>query len=134
MASERLARLTFGKNAKEHISKQIKAYISAKFGGSLTLAAASLEISKQRLQSYTSARSFPRAEVIDLIGEKWGPDVVGMGERTARLKKREGTPLVQLGLFDEPVTLTNDQMTVIIERKGANLAVRIEIAARAKIA
>jgi hypothetical protein len=131
MAHENPARLTFGKNIREHIGRQLRGHIDGRFGGNLTEAAANLGISKQRLFSYTSARSFPRADVIDLIGERWGLDLVGKRNRLPN--KGDGIPPVQLGLFDQPVTLTNDQMTVVIERKGPSLAVRIEIAAQARI-
>lgn len=126
-------KLAFGTSARDHISRQLNAYVDAMFGGNKSAAAANLGIQRQRLFSYTSGKSFPRPDMIELIGEKWGIDLVGISKRGgAGTKEQTATP-IQAGLFDEPVTLRNDQMTVVIERKGPSIAVRIEIAAQAKV-
>jgi transcriptional regulator with XRE-family HTH domain len=128
--------LVFGESAKSQIGQRLKSYLSGQFRSGAK-AAESLGISRQRLFSYTSGKSFPGHDVIDLIREKWGVDLLGAGpgigggdpEKIASVPKSQ-----QLSFFDEPVTLASEQMTVTIERKGQGLEFRFEISAHAKIA
>jgi len=128
-------KLVFGKNAKSQIGQRLKVHVSEEFDGNCAQAAKSLDISRQRLFSYTSGKSFPGADVIDSIREKWHLDLLGAGGPTDENSKRAtGNPKSQqLSFFNEPFTLANDQMTLVIERKGPGLEFRFEISARAKI-
>jgi hypothetical protein len=70
-----------------------------------------------------------------LIREKWHLDLSGTGRSTVENSKRAAAKpkSQQVTLFDKPVTLTNDQMTLVIERKGPGLELRLEVSAYAKI-
>jgi hypothetical protein len=130
------SKLMFGINAKSQIAQRLKAYISEKFDGNCAKAAKSLDISRQRMFSYISGRSFPGADVIDLIREKWPVDLLGAAGSASEISKGTEAKLKsqQLGFFDEPVIVVNDQLTLVIERKGQGLEFRLEVSARAKIA
>jgi hypothetical protein len=133
--AESTSTLVFGESAKSQIGRRLNRYIAGNFRNG-SRAAASLGISKQRLFSYTSGKSFPGADAIDLIREKWQLDLLGAGGSASRDQNRRASEpkAQQLSFFDKPVTLSNDQMTLVITRKGQGLEFRLEISADAKIA
>jgi len=127
------SKLVFGESAKSQVGQRLKGYISENFAGNCAQAAKSLAISRQRLSSYTTGKSFPGADVIDLIRQKWHLDLLGTGGSAGAKRAAGKAKSQQVGLFDEPVTLANDQMTLVIERKGPGLELRLEVSAYAKI-
>lgn len=122
---------TFGTSAKEQVAQRIKGHIGQHFE-SHQAAAENLGITKQRLFTYVSAKSFPGPEIVDLILKKWGLDLLG------------GTPRVKvksvvvnndtLPLFETPLTLRSEHVKVLIQRKGSGLVAQVEISANVKIA
>jgi len=130
-------KFSFGTTAKEQVAKRIQAHVQENFHSGAE-AAESLAISRQRLFSYTSGKALPRAPVIDLILERWGLDLLGDKPRrgSAKLKQERTDELrpAQRSLFDSPITLESDELTVVIRRKGPRLVASIEISADVKIA
>jgi transcriptional regulator with XRE-family HTH domain len=126
-------KLVFGTSAKSQVGQRLKVYISESFAGNCAQAAKSLGMSRQRLSSYTTGKSFPGADVIDMILEKWHLDLLGTGGSVGAKRAAGKAKSQQVGLFDKPVTLTNDQMTLVIERKGPGIEFRFEVSARAKL-
>ena len=130
-------KFSFGTTAKEQVAKRIQAHVQENFHSGAE-AAESLAISRQRLFSYTSGKALPRAPVIDLILERWGLDLLGDKPRRRSAKLKQGrtdeSRPAQRSLFDSPITLESDELTVVIRRKGPRLVASIEISADVKIA
>jgi hypothetical protein len=125
--------LNFGTSARRQIGRAIGDYVSAKFS-SATAAAKDLGISRQRLHSYTSGKSLPRAEVFDTIAARWRLPILGVPP-TPRSKREQGKSIgTQMDLFRSPMILRNDQVEVIVQRKGAGLVAEIKISASVKVA
>ena len=127
----------FGKSIKVQLAENLKGFIRSNFETE-SEAAASLGIGKQRLNSYTHAKSLPGADLIDEIRRKWKFDPItgeSVGrEKVDQLAKDASRGALQLNLFDQPVTLSNDQLTVSIQRKGQGLEVRLRVSQHARIA
>jgi hypothetical protein len=128
----------FGTSIKQQVADRIRAHIAANFDNNSAKAAKELKLSRQRLFSYTSAKTLPRPRVIDLILQKWGLDLLGRDPRRHvgtlnRATVRELQP-IQGRLFDSPITLKSEELTVVIRRKGPRLVARIEVSADVEIA
>lgn len=106
--------LVFGTSAKQQVADRIRAHISEKFGNNIAKAAKSLGISRQRLFSYAAAKALPRSAVFDLFFQKWGLDLLGAPSRATGAKSkgagRQRARPVQISLFDNPITLKNDDL------------------------
>jgi hypothetical protein len=132
------SKFVFGTSIKQQVAVRIQTHIEAKFDNNSAKAAKSLGISRQRLFSYTSAKTLPRPPVFDLILEKWDLNLLGKkrradGERLKRARVEESQP-VQSSLFDSPLTLKSDELKVVIKRKGPRLVASIEISTDVEIA
>jgi hypothetical protein len=130
-------KFVFGTDIKLQVAARIQAYVAAKFDDNSAKAAKSLRISRQRLFSYTSGKTLPRPPIFDLILREWGLNLLGKVSRresAAVRNPRSHTRPVQGSLFDSPITLRNDQMKVVIKRKGPRLVASIEISTDLKIA
>ena len=101
-------------------------------------AAESLGISRQRLFSYTSGKTLPRAPMFDLILQKWELNLLGKRPRPDGVPFNRGavrgSQSAQPSLFDSPVTLKSNELKVVIKRKGPRLVASIEIATDVEIA
>jgi hypothetical protein len=131
-------KFVFGRSIKQQVAERILAHIAAEFDDNAAKAAKNLRISRQRLFSYTSAKTLPRPRMLDLILKKWNLDLLGgerrgVGETPKRTSAKEPQP-VQRSLFDSPVTLRSDELRVVIKRKGPRLVATIEISADVEIA
>ena len=130
-------KFSFGTTAKEQVAKRIQAHVQENFHSGAE-AAESLAISRQRLFSYTSGKALPRAPVIDLILERWGLDLLGDKPRRRSAKLKQGrtdeSRPAQRSLFDSPIRLESNVLTVVIRRNGPRLVASIEISADVKIA
>ena len=130
-------KFSFGTTAKEQVAKRIQAHVQENFHSGAE-AAESLAISRQRLFSYTSGKALPRAPVFDLILERWGLDLLGDKPRRRSAKLKQGrtdeSRPAQRSLFDSPIRLESNVLTVVIRRKGPRLVASIEISADVKIA
>src|ERR1700728_877399 len=131
-------KFVFGTNVKQHVAQHILTYIAAKFDNNCATAAKDLGLSRQRLFSYTSGKTLPRPPVFDLILQKWNLDLLGekyrresKGVKSLRVEKSQ--PIQRL-LFDDPLTLTSDELKVVIKRKGPRLVASIEISTDVEIA
>jgi hypothetical protein len=130
-------KFVFGTSIKQQVAARITAYIAARFDSNSAKAADDLGISRQRLFSYTSAKTLPRPPMFDLILEKWGLNLLGKKPRGISIFSRELTKDFrpeQTSLFDSPVTLKSDELRVVIKRKGPRLVASIEISADVEIA
>lgn len=127
-------RFIFGTNINQQIAARIQAYVQAKFENNGAEAAKSLRISRQRLFSYTSAKTLPRFPMFDLILREWGLDLLGKASRREAATASATTVAVQRSLFDGPITLKSEEMKVVIRRKGPRLVASIEISTEVKIA
>lgn len=118
-------KLKFGTDVKLQFGRQIKEHIAANFASDAA-AAKDLGISRQRLHSYTSGMSLPRATILDRMSEKWGLRVVGVdAPRSTRTRSR---PIEQLDLlFKKPVTFENDQLRVVLQKNGSKVVARIQL-------
>jgi transcriptional regulator with XRE-family HTH domain len=125
--------LKFGTSARQQIGRAIGDYVSDRFG-TATAAANDLGISRQRLHSYTSGKSLPRAEVFDTIAARWKLPILGIPPNP-KSKRGQGKSIrTQMDLFHSPMILRNDQVEVIVKRKGAGLVAEIKISASVKVA
>jgi hypothetical protein len=123
--------------ARARVAEVLQRHVNDRFGGNLKRAAEDLGYDRQRLYSYTSKTSFPSAEVFDNIKEKWALDLLNIdaiNHTQAASPGRAPAADNQFSLFDPPVRLTNDGMEIVLERKGAAVAVRIKISPDVKIA
>jgi hypothetical protein len=127
-----------GALARKRVATALLRHVQAHFGGNLQRAALTLGYDRRRLHSYTSERSFLSDEAVDKIKETWGLDLLnvdavpdaGPTASSVKWSAVEG----QLSLFDPPVRLANEGVALILERKGAAIAVSITISPDAKIA
>ncbi len=130
-------KFVFGTSIKQQVAARILAHIAEKFDNNSAKAAESLGLSRQRLFSYTSAKTLPRPPVFDLILRKWGLNLLGkarhVNETFDRAAVQASRPVQHL-LFDRPVILKSDELKVVIKRKGLRLVASIEISADVKIA
>ncbi|SRR6266481_1662358 len=132
------AKFVFGTGIKQQVAARIQAHITAKFDNNSARAAESLGLSRQRLFSYTSAKTLPRPPVFDLILQKWGLNLLGKNTRRddetlGRATVQEPRPVQRL-LFDSPITLKSEELKVVIRRKGPRLVASIEISTDVEIA
>jgi hypothetical protein len=132
-------KFVFGTSIKQQIAARIRAHIAAKFDNNSTRAADSLGWSRQRLFSYTSAKTLPRPPVFDLILQKWGLNLLGKNPQFNRATSRRGATIQeqrpdQALLFDSPITLRSEELKVVIRRKGPRLVASIEISTDVEIA
>lgn len=119
------------------MAAKLQAYVAKEFDNNAAKAASNLRISRQRLFSYTSGKTLPRPPMFDLILKKWGLNLLGTVSRpqgVAGKNPRSDYRALQGTLFDSPITLRNDQMKVVIKRKGPRLVASIEISTDVKIA
>jgi len=77
--------------------------------------------------------------MFDVILERWKLDLVGEKPSTRRLTSQRAhlvdpSSSKQPSLFDSPITLRSDELTVVIKRKGSRLVASIEILADVEIA
>jgi hypothetical protein len=125
----------FGRSAASLVGERLRGYVASHFGSNAA-AAADLNISRSRLSSYTRDKAFPKAYLIDRIWEKWKLDLLG-GEVSAKSRRappqNQPSAFQQMNLFEDPITLKNDQVTVTIQRKGPSLEVRLEMSVRTRI-
>ena len=110
------------------MGKAIQSEMALRFK-SAAEAARDLKISRSRLSSYTTGKSLPGSDFLDLIREKWGVSLVGRESVRAGNDKpgRSAIRGEQVSLFDRPVTLRSDIVSVKLERKGSGVAVKIEL-------
>jgi hypothetical protein len=127
-----LPKLQFGRSVKEQVVELLTAHISANFV-SHTEAAKSLGISRQRMFSYTSGKSLPRAPILDLMQQTWGLNLLGEGAK-GNHENVEGSRPQQRSLFESPITLKSEDLTVVIRRKGPRLVASVTISSDVKIA
>jgi transcriptional regulator with XRE-family HTH domain len=130
-------KLHFGESVRKQIGERIRRYVEVEKKTTFRAAADSLGISRQRLHSYTSGKSFPRLEVFDKILSTWELDLLGGGAASsagALGVEAVGQPEQRQFNFEEPLTLSNDSVKVVIERVGRKLVARVEIRAAVKIA
>jgi hypothetical protein len=130
-------KFVFGTSIKQQVAARIQTHIAAKFGNNSAKAAKSLGISRQRLFSYTSAKTLPRPPVFDLILQKWGLNLLGKKTRAGSTVNRTTAQDLrpdQPSLFDSPVTLKSDEMRFVIRRKGPRLVASIEISTDVEVA
>ncbi len=121
----------FGIPARKQIGNAIKTYASTHFD-TAAAAAKDLKISRQRLHSYTSGKSLPGAVFIDMVNARWNLNLLGSASTS---KKASGQAQhSQLDLFHSPMILRNDQVEVVVKRKGVGLIAEIKISASVKIA
>ena len=124
--------------AKARVAAVLQRYVDAHFDGSLQRAGQTLGYDRRRIYTYTSGRSFPSDGVMDRIKEQWGLDLLNIdagpnhGPAVSPAKASEQER--QLSLFDFPVRLANEGVEIILERKGAAIAVRIGISPDVKVA
>jgi len=114
--------------AKARVAAVLQRYVDAHFDGSLQRAGQTLGYDRRRIYTYTSGRSFPSDGVMDRIKEQWGLDLLNIdaGPTAApRFTAKASEEERQLSLFDFPVRLANEGVEIILERKGAAIAVRI---------
>ena len=124
--------------AKARVAAVLQRYVDAHFDGSLQRAGQTLGYDRRRIYTYTSGRSFPSDGVMDRIKEQWGLDLLNIDAgpnhipavSPAKVSEEER----QLSLFDFPVRLANEGVEIILERKGAAIAVRIGISPNVKVA
>jgi hypothetical protein len=87
------------------------------------------------MYTYISGRSFPSDEVVDRIQETWGLDLLNIDALPKTPPAVSLSELErQLSLFDPPVRLTNEGVEIVLERKGAAIAVGITISPDVKVA
>jgi hypothetical protein len=131
-------KLAFGTSAKQQIAARLRAHVVANFDNNSKKAAENLGISRQRLFSYTSGKTFPRLPMLGVISERWGLNLVGEipHPQTAAMNRGQARDLrsTQRSLFESPVTLKSDGLKVVIKRKGPRLVASIEIATDVEIA
>ena len=128
-------KFVFGTAIKQQVAARIQAHIAAKFENNSAKAAESLGLSRQRLFSYTSAKTMPRSPVFDLILNKWGLNLLGeRPRRDSETPNAAATQPVERSLFDSPVTLKSEELKVVIKRKGPRLVASIQISADVEIA
>jgi hypothetical protein len=134
----KLPKFTFGTSVKQQIALQLRAHVTANFGNKSASAAKTLGISRQRLFSYMSGKSFPRLPMFDTFREKWGLELIGESPSHSVVAIDRGrssnSQSTQLSLFDTPVTLKSKGLKVVIKRKGPGLVASIEIASDVEIA
>ncbi len=129
-------KLHFGESVRKQIGKRIEAYVVGK-EMTYTAAAVSLGISRQRLHSYKSGKSFPGLEVFEKMRSTWKLDLLGseltsgVGELAVGSVRQ---PEQRQFTFEEPLTLSSDSVKVVIERVGRKLVARVEIRAAVRIA
>jgi hypothetical protein len=122
------------RDAKARIADVLRSYIDDFFTGNVKRAAEDLGYERQRLQSYLSETSFPSAEVFDKIMEKWGLDLLNVGDPKPHTTAGAHRFSEQLSLFDYPVRLVNEGVEITLERKGAAIAVGIAISPDVRVA
>lgn len=130
-------KFTFGTSAKQQVAARLQAHVAANFHNNSSKAAEDLGISRQRLFSYVSGKTLPRAPMFDVIFKKWGLNLLGISSGPQRRHRADRGNLrehQQPSLFDHPVTLKSDDLRVVIKRKGPRLVASIEIAAEVEIA
>jgi hypothetical protein len=124
--------------AKARVAAVLQRYVDAHFDGSLQRAGQTLGYDRRRIYTYTSGRSFPSDGVMDRIKERWGLDLLnidaGPNHCPAVSPAKASEEERQLSLFDFPVRLANEGVEIILERKGAAIAVRIGISPDVKVA
>lgn len=126
-------KLVFGLSAKEQIAERLRRHIEAHFE-TTTQAAASLNITKQRLFSYVNGKAMPRADLIDRISERWRLDLVGNGATLRRkLRSDAGVKNQLLLLFEKPVSFGDDDLKVVVQRKGNSLVASISLSANLRV-
>jgi hypothetical protein len=119
------------------VAEALKGYVRDFFLGDATRAAKDLGISKQRLNSYTSRTSFPPPEVFDRVRERWNLDLLSIGavpNRPPEAPTPGASSARKLSLFDQPITLTNAGVKIVLERKGAAVAAEITVSRKLKTA
>jgi hypothetical protein len=128
-----MAKFIFGVDIKRQVAARIQAHIATNFGNNSAEAAKDLNISRQRLFSYTSATTLPRPPMFDLFLQKWGLDLLGKSSQSGNAALIAAVP-IQRGLFDKPITLKGSGMKVVIKRQGSCVVASIEISTEVKIA
>jgi hypothetical protein len=131
-------KFVFGTSTNQQIAKRIQNHVSGNFANA-SKAAKSLGISRQRLFSYTSGKTLPRAPMFDRFLDKWKLDLLGDGSRAKssgreRAHVADSSNFKQRSLFDSPITLRSDELKVVIKRKGPRLVASIEIYTDVEIA
>lgn len=124
--------------AKARVAAVLRRYVDDHFDGSLQRAGQTLGYDRRRMYTYTSGRSFPSDGVVDRIKEQWGLDLLnldaGPNHVPAASPAKASEKERQLSLFDFPVRLANEGVEIILERKGAAIAVRMGISPNLKVA
>jgi hypothetical protein len=123
---------THESSAKTRIAEVLRKHILDIFDGNTTRAAEHLGITKQRLNSYTSCTSFPGADLIDAIKEKWNLDLLNINGNGHAAIPMMAQVDRQLSLFDQPIKLANQGVEIVLARKGAGIAVAVTISPNLK--
>jgi hypothetical protein len=121
-------------STKDRIAEALRKFIEKKFGGNEKRAAEDLGYNRQRLHSYISRANFPGDEVFDLIRQRWALDLLNidaLNKTRTRPSRRTSEAPRQIDL---PVRLANEGVEIVLERKGANIAVGIKISPDVKVA
>jgi hypothetical protein len=127
------ANMKFGTPVRLQVGRVISAYAAKNFASSAA-AAKSLDISRQRLHSYMSGKSLPGAEVFEILASRWKMDLLGPHAKARPKNQAKESRASQLDLFASPIILRNDQVEVVVKRKGAGLVAEIRISASVKVA
>ena len=118
---------------RQQIGRTVKAYVSAHFKSSAA-AAKDLAVSRQRLHSYTSGKSLPGADFFEMLAAQWKLNLLDTRPKTES-KRSPGKPDgAQMDLFSSPIIVRNDQIEVVVKRKGAGLVAEIKISASVRVA
>jgi len=122
-------------HARDRIAEVLLRHIARSFGGNEKRAAEDLGFYRQRLHSYISKTSFPGADVFDIIREKWGLDLLNVDAGSpGALSNGEVSKVDRQLSLDLPARLANAGLEIVLERKGAGIAVGITISPDVEVA
>ena len=120
---------------RREISGKMTDYIRRHYDGSQAKAAAGLKISRQRLHSYLKVKMTPKTQFLHQVCTEWGLEFsyhgINFSADAFKLPQRGAAPSEQMGLFDIPQVLGNEQWEVEVHRKSANrfdLSIRVRAA------
>lgn len=122
----------FGTPVREQVGRALTEYVAGHFESSAA-AAKDLGISRQRLHSYMSGRSLPRADVLDLLARKWTLGLLGTRSAMGAGSRRTSSSF-QMGLFRSPLVFHSEDVEVVVRKKGPALVAEIRILASANVA